>query len=331
MTEPTNETPDLDPLTRDALAWVLRLRSGEATTADLEALQRWRDQSSDHDAAFKQAATLWKDLRTAADRVKERDKGTVEAIRPLRPVPWRPSRRAVFGGAIAASAAAYAVIHPPLKLWPSLSEFAADYRTGKGERRDLALVEGVAIQLNTQTSITMLKSGQDDPQIELISGEAAIVAKRSPGRPLTVLASGGRMVSANATFNTRCIAGIVSVTCVEGDIEVEHDRRVAQLCKGQRVDYSAAAGLGLPLAIDPVQATAWQKGLLIFRDRPLVEVVDEVNRYRSGRIVVTNNDLGRRMVNGTFHLDRLDDFVGQVRQLFGASVRSLPGGVVLLS
>jgi transmembrane sensor len=44
-----------------------------------------------------------------------------------------------------------------------------------------------------------------------------------------------------------------------------------------------------------------------------------------------NADLKRRVVNGTFQIDKLGDFVAQVQQLFGAEVRSLPGGVVLLS
>ncbi|UZE50933.1 hypothetical protein ONR75_10085 [Rhodopseudomonas sp. P2A-2r] len=70
---------------------------------------------------------------------------------------------------------------------------------------------------------------------------------------------------------------------------------------------------------------------MIFRDKPLGAVVNEVNRYRPGKIVVMNSELGRRLVNGTFQTDKLDDFVAQVRQLFGADVRSLPGGIVLLS
>jgi transmembrane sensor len=58
--------------------------------------------------------------------------------------------------------------------------------------------------------------------------------------------------------------------------------------------------------------------------------VDEVNRYRSGKIIVTNDDLKRRIINGTFQISKLDGFVPQVQQLFGAQVRSLLGGVVLL-
>ncbi len=82
--------------------------------------------------------------------------------------------------------------------------------------------------------------------------------------------------------------------------------------------------------LDPVLATAWQRGLLIIRDRPLSEVVEEVNRYRPGLILITNSDLARRVVNGTFQIDKLSNFVAQVQQLFGARATALPGGIVLL-
>ncbi len=59
--------------------------------------------------------------------------------------------------------------------------------------------------------------------------------------------------------------------------------------------------------------------------------MDEVNRYRLGKIIITNEAIKRRIVNGTFQIDKLGNFVPQVQQLFGARVTSLPGGVVLLS
>ena len=44
-----------------------------------------------------------------------------------------------------------------------------------------------------------------------------------------------------------------------------------------------------------------------------------------------NADLKRRLVNGTFQINKLENFVAQVQQLFGVQATSLPGGVVLLS
>jgi transmembrane sensor len=69
---------------------------------------------------------------------------------------------------------------------------------------------------------------------------------------------------------------------------------------------------------------------LIFRDRPPASAVDEIDRYRSGQIIITNTDLGRRIVSGTFELDKLDKFVVQVEQIFGAKTTRLPRGGVLM-
>jgi transmembrane sensor len=102
------------------------------------------------------------------------------------------------------------------------------------------------------------------------------------------------------------------------------------LKKAEQVTYSSA-GLAPALPVEVEQVAAWQSGLLVFRDRSLGVVVDEVNRYRAGKIIITNADMKSRIVNGTFQIDKLENFVPQVQQLFGARVTSLPGGVVLLS
>lgn len=53
-------------LKREALAWVVRLTSGEATRADAQALQAWRGQSPAHEQAYREAARLWRLTRQAA-------------------------------------------------------------------------------------------------------------------------------------------------------------------------------------------------------------------------------------------------------------------------
>jgi transmembrane sensor len=59
-------------------------------------------------------------------------------------------------------------------------------------------------------------------------------------------------------------------------------------------------------------------------------VVDEVNRYRPGRIILANGALGDRLVSGVFHLDRIDGVLDQIKQL-GAAITVLPGRVILVS
>ncbi len=52
--------------------------------------------------------------------------------------------------------------------------------------------------LNTQTSVALLPVSGNTDQIELVSGEAAIVADRQSMRPFAVLAGGGRATGQNA-------------------------------------------------------------------------------------------------------------------------------------
>jgi transmembrane sensor len=85
------------------------------------------------------------------------------------------------------------------------------------------------------------------------------------------------------------------------------------------------------VTVDPAVVSAWQQGVLVFRSDPLSRVIDEVNRYRSGRIVLVNEELGRRQVFASFRIDRIEDVVPRLQAVFGMRVRSLPGGIVLLS
>jgi len=47
-------------LIRDALAWIVRLKSGEATLADAERLSDWRSASPAHERAFQDAVRCWR-------------------------------------------------------------------------------------------------------------------------------------------------------------------------------------------------------------------------------------------------------------------------------
>jgi transmembrane sensor len=322
---------DLDPLLRQALAWVIRLHSGAATAEDAAALALWRGRSPEHEAAFRDAVKLWRSLGDAARKlVGDAELPSVTAKVP-RKARAQINRRALIGGALAASVAgAYVLVRPPFGLWPSFEELSADYRTAKGEQRNVALSEDVSLTLNTQTSI-VVRSLSGGPHIELISGEAAVVAKRSDSAPLLIDAAGGRITARRASFDVRCLDSAVSVSCIDGEVNVASRGKTITIAKEQQVSYSPAAGLGPASVVDLEQARAWQNRLLVVRDWSVNRLVEEINRYRPGKIVIMDANLGRRMISGTFNLDHLDDFVAQAQGLFGATVRALPGGIVLLS
>ena len=327
MTERNEQSQAFEAPSREAANWLMLMTSGEATTGDVQALNAWRARSGKHAEAFAETARLWQLIGPAVEAVAE-----IEATGPgWTRVRRLVSRRAFLAGACAASGAAVVAgtVHPPFGLWPSASDLAADYRTGTGEQRHLALGDGVSLELNTATSVNV-RGSDEGREIDLISGEVAVAAQAPTQIPVTVLASGGRTSASDSAFNIRRVGEKVRVTCVAGVVQVGYGGRMTTVRQHQQITYDDD-GMAGAVDADPTLVTAWQKGMLIFRNEPLAQVIDEVNRYRRGRIILLNSALGERLVTARFKLDRLDEVVTQVQQVFGAQLRSLPGEIILVS
>jgi transmembrane sensor len=320
-----SQPADPERLQREAMAWLSLLSSGTATQADAEELKAWCRQDPSHAGAYARAARVWDRLGTVAAQAER-----PQIARPAASSTPVLVRRAFLGGAIAASVtgATYVAVHPPLGLWPSLAELRADVRTAPGERRRLDLAEGVSVDLNTRSSLAL--GAGHDAGIELIRGEAIIAAAPNADKSCTVVAGGGRIVAARAKFDVRHDGDDrVVVICLDGRVKVEHVAQAVVLETNQKVIYDRF-GIGETERVDPVTATAWQEGRLVFRKAALSDVISEVNRYRSGRIILMNRHLGERLIDASFQLNRLENVLVYLEQAFAVAVRQLPGGLVLV-
>jgi ferric-dicitrate binding protein FerR (iron transport regulator) len=72
----------LDPLIREALAWIARLKSGEATLAEAEQLMDWRAKSPAHEGAYRDAVKCWQAIGRAL--LRERPAATGRRRRKAR-------------------------------------------------------------------------------------------------------------------------------------------------------------------------------------------------------------------------------------------------------
>src|SRR5262249_58800898 len=108
---------------------------------------------------------------------------------------------------------------------------------------------------------------------------------------------------------------------------VEQNASAVSLAVGQQVTYSSS-GLGTPTNVDVEMVTAWQDGIVVFDAAPVSNVIAEVNRYRPGRIILTNTHLGRRVFSSRLRIQNIGYVVRQIEIAFGARVMELPGGIV---
>jgi transmembrane sensor len=317
-----------EALRRQAKDWVVHLSTGEVTEADLRALERWRAESPLHAQAYLQACRLWNMLEAPLETLAR----AADPLASVRASGIRRSigRRELLGGALAASAAAalgIAMVRPPLELWPALDEWTADYRTGIGEQRKIELADRGSVELNTRTSLNIRERTELSDTIELVAGEAAISAG---ARVVVVRAAAGEVSATNAQFTVRCDGADVRIACLRGAIDADYASRRTILQPGEQIVF-AAQKLGPVAAVNPDIVAAWRHGLLVFEDERLARVIEEVNRYRAGRIILMNAALGERRVSARFKLDRLDAVLTQFEQVFGARATPIGGGFVVLT
>lgn len=320
---------------RQARVWVQRLTSGAARTGDARALERWCRASEANRRAFTTAHREWEAMRDAAELAGANDPELLalrSAPRPqFRPEGATSRRRFLGGGLVLASASAVGVlvVHPPLGLWPSLKSLQADYKTGVGEQRKLALGDAITVELSTRSSLSVRSSGNQPVGIDLIDGQVAVDI-RGKASPFTVFAGAGSIQAVNASFEVRHVPGGVCVTCVNGRVQVALAGGRVNLITEQQVIYDHST-LHPLRRVNAASLTAWRDGLLSFQRTALAQVVQEINRYRPGRVILLSRQLEDQPVSGQFYIQNLDKAIAQIQRLFKLDVTSLPGGIVLLS
>ncbi|QNK65732.1 FecR family protein [Variovorax sp. PAMC26660] len=326
---PRQQAPDA--LDAQAQAWVRRLASGAARPRDARALKHWCAISEAHAQAFRKAHRQWRELLPAATLASHADP-ELARLRTMGNTAALPLPRRMFlGGAVAASAAAIgvALVRPPLDLWPSVQALQADFRTGVGEQRKLALTPTVTVEMNTRSSLGVRAANGQPQGIDLIDGEVSVNALRA-AQPFTVVASEGRVSATDARFEVRRLAEGICVTCIEGQVRVATGGSDIALMPSQQVVYDRLA-MGAVRQIDAAELSPWREGILSFRKTALTQVVAEINRYRPGRVVLLARSLGDRPVSGRFHIGDLDKAIAQIQRLFRLDATSLPGAIVVLS
>lgn len=307
-----HEIRDDDGLLVEAADWLVCLTSGNATEEDAAGLADWRAASPAHEAAFRQVAGVRSYAAIAATTTR----------------PAAMGRRAVLAGGATAALAAVTIgmARPPLGLWPSFAELTADHRTAVGERFAFAPVAGVKVEMNSRTALSLLEGGQG---ISLVTGEAFVTASQL-GQPFRVETERLCATTDGGQFNVQTLGKSARVACISGVIDCEGGTRSVRLRANEQLLISPD-GSAQHRPIDGRKATAWRRGLLIFEGAPLTEVVDQINLYRSGRIVLTNSSIGKLPVNAVFHTGQIEDAVPQIAQLLNLQARHLAGGVVLIS
>lgn len=282
-----------------ALAWFVRLQDDDATEADWLAYREWLEASPANSAAYGEIETAWIDIEGLTDTAPvQASAGVVVPFRPQTPRRIPAGWLQALGAAAAIAAAALLFIVPGLQDHPQV------YRSGAGQLQTVSLDDGSRIVLNGETEIAV-RMQRDQRTVSLVEGEAAFDVAHDARRPF-VVSVGDRAVTVLGTeFNILHHAGQLMVTVKRGIVAVGQAGRApeAKLVAGQQLSHTEGATGSRVEKIDPEDAFAWRRRLLIYHNRPLTEVSRDLSRY-FGKPVVVDPSAAPLRFTGSLRIDR---------------------------
>jgi transmembrane sensor len=304
---------------RRAADWIQRRHFWDWSQADQAELDAWLAEAPIHLVTFLRLEAAWK--RT--ERLAALNRPLSELPRNTKPNAGEPF---LLRAAVAIVIGCLCVAGLWLVSQPKDNTFA----TPIGVHETISLADGSQIELNTNSVLRT----RADPKRRLVildSGEAFFSVKHDAAHPFVVIAGDHRIVDLGTKFAVRETAKGISVTVVEGSARLESSgARSAVLVAG---DKAVASARSLVVTKEPrheiASALAWQRGMLVFSQTPLVEVADELNRYNTKKLVIADAQAGKARIGGTFPTDGIEEVTAAARVLFGLRVEDRGTEIVI--
>ncbi|MDM9627704.1 FecR family protein [Rhizobium sp. S152] len=296
-----------DALSDEAIEWLVRLDAERSNQAARDAFAGWRDLSPQHEAAAREAENLWNGLPAAGRRVRQTDRRSAL------------TRRAAIGGVLL-TGAGFGLVRSGLIRFDPFS----DYVTDVGEQKVINLADGSTVQLNARSALSVYIEDRLR-RVRLVEGQATFTVAKDSRRPFVVEAGTGRSTAIGTIFDVDIARDVVEVTVVEGAVSVESgSTSSAKLGANRRIRYTDDGTLLAPEDVDANIELAWRRGKLIFNGRRLADVVNELERYRPGRVIIAGEGLRNLQVTGVFDVSDPASIVSTIRDALPVRVTELP-------
>jgi len=285
----------------EAERWFMRLQMSDCSCAERAAFARWRLADQAHAAAYAEVERMFSLAGQVGTDPRLQVAARVACGRIERRRRWRSVLRR--STALTAVASVVLVLGMGWRGWnPAQPE--QRYATAIGESRALTLDDGSIVLLDTDSAVSV-QYHRLRRDVVLERGQAQFEVAPHLGRPFVVQTGLGAVRALGTRFQVRKHVGHVEVALIEGVVEVTatsmgRPGRAARLAPGEQLDFDAG-GRWVRHTFDPQRVQGWTEGQLVFRARPLGEVVGEMNRYNSAQIRIGQPSLNALHISGQFY------------------------------
>lgn len=322
-----------------AFAWLAELNGGDTPPDRLAAFRAWEKADPAHGAAFARAQALWRDLDWS-EALNAEVLETGASPRPTasparRDAATRRSpqiRRWMAAGLSAAACLVLAVVGVPGFHWllDALPTRTVETVTGPGDIRRIDLADGSHVTLGGRSSLR-IRMTRDRRLLELVDGDAYFEVAPDRERPFVVKAGDLTATALGTAFEVNRGSRRIQVSVTHGRVRaVAAKGDDATLTPGQRARLVAGQNDLAVEPFDPATAGRWRSKRAAFRNAPLQQVVEDLNRYHPAGVVLADPTLGDQPVSAAFRLDQMEVALDGVALSLDLAVRRDAQGRVVL-
>lgn len=324
-----------------AARWLMRLRHRDIDTEQFNEWLDWANRDERNLATFEDIRNLADGLtHLSAEQKSEMLRECLDAPATARATN-RSRRRWRIGMGLAASV----LIVAGILVYAGLASrhdgaFRDQYQTLAGHTRSVELPDGTFMELAAGSRATVVYRAHART-VELAAGEAYFKVQHDARRPFIVHVGDLRLEDIGTAFNVRKGSDKVVVAVAEGAVKVSADQPAGKsqrktppsgevmLVAGQQLATQGATRV--VTHVERGNIAEWRSGRLRFRDAPLSEVVTELDRYASRRVVLDGPEVGQLRFTGTVFIDRVDAWLAAVGRTFPVHVHTDAAGRRVIS
>lgn len=312
-----------------AARWAVRLEENSLEVAEQAVLERWLAGDPGRRALLEDMQNLQLMMRRvgaeqASPVLAAPRRGATATVLRARRHPW--PYWGLAGGVLAVLVVLVALNHNVV-------------RTGYSQLRSVTLADGSRIDLNADSRVRIEESA-DERRVEILDGEAYFSVRHDPVRPFVVIADGQRITDVGTEFNVKARGDSMRVCVVQGAVDISAQAPLFgtaapsaghALNAGQLAVYRDRSFHTLKADDGRLQQElAWRERRLVVDDRPLAEVIDEINHYTPYKLILIGDDLRRRNIGGVFDLRHPDQVVALLIRTLNLQRTEVTPYVVLL-
>lgn len=328
----SGQTIDDDAVAETAAGWFVRLQGEDVSADEWLAFERWLAAEPAHALAYAKLEALSVELDLMAAPLSEALKQPKAASRRGLPrhAERRPTRRAwvAGGGAIAASLALGAVI---LSQQDAGHAVLNTYRTAPGQTRAVKLADGTQVRMNAASTLNV-RFERDARRVEMADAEASFDVTHDAKRPFLISAGDTQIRVVGTEFNVRRRDGETELTVRRGIVEVRPggaDAAPVRVAAGRQFTHRDGSPQAVLTEVNASDAFAWTAGQLVYRDRPLSEVVADLSRRFGRSITTADARTGAIRFTGVLVTDTEPAVIRRLESFAPVKAEITPSGVIL--